>query len=340
MSKIVTFGANQTDRCGSRDVKGIKIYAFLIHGTTNTAFTTGDMLYENMFIKLTLKRGGREHIIFNDNLRNLGTCSNFLNPQWRSAKDFSTGMKTLVAAAVGVNSIVASEMFIDLKGVINLRGTDELIAEYNVASNSVTTSVNTSSSYVNFDWADGIGLEYGTPRFTSYTLQANQQTQDITWGSNVTSAYFQQYDKTSYLTTAQVINTYSLMSDKLKFSNDYLQLINDQQRLFQDETTGALRLQSFQLYDSQANPINNTVDNVDLDDAKIQFNLNTANVNASKNVVGWYWYYADARLVFLARERANTHASRINDKFGLSVGSSAVAQRYGGNLRQTMMSRR
>lgn len=339
MAKTITIGQVQTDTVNSRTIKGIKIHAYLQHIAVNTAFISTDFNWQNMVIKLTLKRGGKDYIIFNDNVRNLGAFTNYFSALFRGAKDFSTTMIILQAASAGAKQIVEAVMYIDLAGFINLRGDDNLLIEYNASAAMVSVNVDQSVSYIYGDWDDGIGLEYCTPKIEFYTLQQGQQNQTKSVGDNVMRMCLLNYDQPTQLYANRIVDNYSIMSDKIKFTNNYYQLLDDQQRMFVNAPEASLRLQSFCFYENQLNPFSNFESpGVEIDQTAIQLNLIAANVTATNNVLGWSSYFTDARLLGLARERSGNHTAREIKKYG-AHDDSVTRAFYGGNLRNMRKSR-
>jgi len=289
----------------NKSVRGVKMYLALIHNVLNTNFTTNDVKFQFMNLKLILTRGGKSYTLVSDNLRTICAFSNYFNPMFLTALLFTAGKRTIVAKATAVYENLYIPLYFDFGGVINLKGSDTLSVELNLTNGATNATNVNSNSTMNFDFEQGIGYEFGTPYTESAVIQASQNSFSQSLGDNIGDIVLLQLDKTDYLAASQVLLSMSMKSDKYSPNKDYGELITDQAGDFETDATAATRLQSFCLYRKVEQALNG---------CSVELTLNGNNVTANNNILVWRRYYTDMSLVKIASRRADKHANEFVQK--------------------------
>lgn len=262
----------------NRTIKGLTFFATLVHGTVNTAFLASDFTWQNVLAKVKLKRNGKEMQICNANLRDLSASSNYFQALFLQALSTIVGSYVWVAQAGGVYAQAICPAKIDFGGVVNLRGNDELTATIQCLPGAFAATLNTSTSVLNADFEEGIGYEIATPQIDVFTLLESQTDHNLSLGSNVKSIYVLNYDKTSYVTGENIINSVDMTSRFYSPSWLYGDLLTNQATQFDTIAEAKLRLQSFCLYRSE----------IALHGVELTLHANGSDVTASNNVVVSY----------------------------------------------------
>ncbi len=269
---------NMTYEVKSRTIKRLRINTFY--------FTTGGATLmpamQNVRITGTLRRGGRERVIFSDTLRALLLESNFMTT---GECVYNDGAGIVMSIVGGVTNFFIPGI-IDLKMPINLKGDDEFVVEANMSSSWIPTG-GTASSYMDFQWRDDIGVEKYIPRINSRSIQAGSTKWDEDLGDNVTQVSFISIPPTavggSFLTDATaVITNLKISSDRYDVNDNHYAMIARRQTLFETKATAENRYRSFQY------PFEKECDQV-----RVEMLLNSANVAAGEQVVMWRSFEID-----------------------------------------------
>jgi hypothetical protein len=275
--KSVRVRETQQERYRDVNATGV-VVAITTYGTISNAATL--LKYENIQFKGILNRGGKDHILFNETLKNLVSLSEWDSPMW----EMMTGIASPVVLAgsyIAANSTFLIPLKFDFGGIINVDGSDELTIECRIGDASFNTAqLDETKCFIEFDIIEGVGLETTTPYIKSRTIEANQTNPTFDLGDNITEILIANYDKGIDMTTANsVLNNISVDSDKWSRNDSYAEMIARNHSQFTDFIQASFRGQSFRIYSGY-----------ELDNVKLNLNLNAANVAASKNFILYYCF--------------------------------------------------
>jgi hypothetical protein len=282
------------------DITGFTFNAYAVGKTANTAITNGHVDIDEVTVSATLFQGGKETTLFSGQLLPLVLESSFAESEWANADPNASAVAyhELVAAASGVKTEQLHTYGIDLGGIINLRGTDKLLLEIRVNSTAFGSTVDSSLSYFDVDSIEGIGLQYTTPQINQVAIGNGESTFRHAMGENVTSVTFINTDKAGITSANKVINNVRLFSDRFDINDDYHQLLNKRCAQLPTRAEADSRAQSFLLFGGEC------------DKARIEFDLNSSNVNTSENYVIYRSYETGRSLVSKAQMRAEKHHAK------------------------------
>lgn len=299
--KTVKIGETQQERYKDVNTTGIAV-AITLSGTSGVTAT--HVNYENISFKAILRRGGRDLILFNETLKNLISLSEWDTPIWDMMKGNANPV-VLTGALSTVNSIYLIPLKFDFGGILNIDGDDELTIQCKVGAGSFnTTNFTEASCFVEFDIIEGVGLEVQTPYIKSRVIEAGQSNPTFDLGDNVDEILIANYDKVDMLGATSVLNNISIDSDKWSRNDSYAEMIAKNYAQFSDFVQAIYRYQSFRIYSGY-----------ELDGVKLNLNLNSANVAASKNYILWYCHETNDDLVTKAGVKSKKFY-HLNNKKG------------------------
>jgi hypothetical protein len=293
---IVRTGESQRLDITSGKIGGITIYINATASAINHEIVPGDINTALFQCITTLSRGGKQYVIHNDNLKNLGTYYmrknayerflNGLDVLWTTGADGNTNQKYLVADIM-------------FRSPIHLGTGDKLSMQFTNNTGMFGANINTAVSYVDFLPVPSTGYEFGIPMFQSLVIQTNAQSQNGVNAENVKHVEFINYDQTNI--TNQVLTNIALGSDKVQYSATFPELLAADQRKYPNNkpyrfSTASLTApvgvsmaldwlpQSVSIFDADGTSLNACV---------VNLNFNPANVNASQNWLMWDMLYVD-----------------------------------------------
>lgn len=271
---IVNFGERETIKLKNTNVDSVNIAVFAKHTTNNTAFAAPLLDAKEVTVKATLFRNKKRHILFNGTLAPLLMAGNFNNAGFDVVLDEATNIVTL-ATDTSVKEEAIQPIQLKFGGVLNLDGSDELHIELNSTTSAAGTGVDTSTSYIDFNYNEAIGYEIGIPYLDAHSVSNNKERVQLSLGSGVSYVHFINFDKTTNLAADEVIRTLNMSSDRLNIFDDKKELDVKRLSQFQSLTLSNARNNCYQLHGGEG-----AADNVDLD-----LLLNSANVVSSNNYV-------------------------------------------------------
>lgn len=306
---IVKLGENKSQIVSNETVDGVTVDIYMYAAAANTAFISSAFVPSEVQVKVELKRKKGNMAIVTDNLQLLGAFS----AQNYGNKDWFVG-NVLTAAASGVKEDKLYSLYIPFGGPINLKGEDQLVISFIVGRGVWSAAVDSSISYVDFNYNTCIGYEVATPQIRSQVVQANINNEKYSLGDRVTKIMFLNFDKTAISNAQQVVSSLSLVSDKLNQTMNFYQLWNKNKNYFtgpqiwlDTAQTGALltaaQPQSFVIFASPDTVKNN------LSNTQINVSYNSSNVNASQNYIAWITFYQDTEILQKAIDTAAKHAT-------------------------------
>lgn len=275
-------GQNDKQTFKGTNVKGLKILIEAQHTTANTAFTTNPVDWSKIVVKMTLTRAGQKFIIFSDVALPLLAESGFYNGAYGFAMQIAPAtLAVKVAAASGVDEVIHVTGCIDLHEIINVKNDDKLDVEIQFPTGSLASTVDTSASTLYYDVVEGIGNGISIPTIHCEAIRGAQSSVQESFGDAVVSACFINTDKAGITDANAVISTLDFQSDKLRFSEDYNELLAKRQAQFVDDADANNRNQSFKFLDVKN--LNYSGKDVRLNRAQLNITLNAVNVNEGKN---------------------------------------------------------
>lgn len=289
----------------SGSYKGVLLTVLCV-GTANTAFTGAMIAPEKSVLKVVRTRNRKETVICEKNIRDLIYTASIEKPVAEYLLDNTKHILTK-AHGVGIKPTATIPLFFDFGTVLNIKPGDKLTAELQIIDGFYTSQMD-STSQINFDLIEGIGIETYTPVFKSRTIDAAAESPSENLGSNIHRIVLLNLDKDTLLTADQVWNSLTLSSDKVNFTDQHAELKARNQAHYPTSAAAELRFQKFLLHD----------DEVELDNVTISGSTTSANVTNSKNLILWRTYVSDAELVGRAIATSEKHEARGLQKLGVT----------------------
>ncbi len=207
---------------------GFAVNAQLYSAANNVYVTSQDINFAQTLLKVTLKRDGHTIIILQDDLRTLGLHRNLTDLSRRAFyQDHAFGV-TLQTPTAGLPSRVIVGFEIRLPGVLELKGTDQLIVECTLNPTMFSAGVNTSTSYMEIKPIKTTAFEKFVPLLRSYAITAGERRKSFDIGSNVMGVTLLNFDQTAY--TTPVVQSITLSSSKMDDTFSYSDLVNSKLR--------------------------------------------------------------------------------------------------------------
>lgn len=287
----------------------VTINAYMFAAAANQALAATDYKPEQVQISVVLRRGGATHRIMSSNLLVLGIHA----AKNRGLHWFLSGFDRIYAAS-GVKALKQRSITLPFKPVRCDKG-DELVFEVNPSETVWGANIDTSLSYIDFYFNRAIGYEYGLSKVETSVVNANVTDQPFNLGNGVTKITVINTDKDNL--SEPVISQIALSSDRFDESLTFTKLLA---RVAEMDIDGpAFRLgatpptqsvfrfadtlpQTFCIFDGERCGMDSF-----LDDAQLDIQFNSANVNSSKNYVAWTQVTATKEQVEAAMNRQRKH---------------------------------
>lgn len=288
----VKFGSSGELEIESGTYSGLHVNAILKAAASNTAIAQTAYNPAKIAVKVELTRDGKTTSIMQNNLMILGTyCT-----QKRGRTSFYIGIDKKVAAA-GVYAEKHRNVFLEFPSIVRIGKEDTLRVEVSAGAESITAALNQNTSDVDFYLQPATGYEKGIPKIQSKVIAADTDSQQLHLGNDVTRIDVLNFDKTSWQN--QVVTGLTLSSDKYDLNLNAPQIIAHRDLMYQErpgyrfgDAPDNQNVFEMPDYLPQSICIFET-DNIlgeipaDLDDVRIDLQLDQTQVNASQNVVVW-----------------------------------------------------
>lgn len=256
----------------------------------NVQPTSIDCDFTKALFKVILKRDGKQFVLVQDDLKVLGLESNIYTYARRAFyQDHSHNLLMITAdATTKGQSILVFD--VDLKGTLDIKGTDELLVELNLQAGVFSANIDPAQAYVQVKPVKSVGFEKYVPYIRSYSIQANERRRQFDLGNSVISAVLLNYDR-GY-SASPVVTSVILSSKQFSDSLSYIDLLN-QKYVNRLDVGGAVGIsvnnedeydQSFVLFD-----------NIELDEVNIDISFEATNVAANKNLLVVHSAYTDVK---------------------------------------------
>jgi hypothetical protein len=315
---VISQGETRNEVIRNNTINGLNISVLLEATADNTALpltgyrSTSSFDPSNVNIEVILKRDGKNYTLVNTNLAIIGHYMTILQggSLWRKGI-------TLVPKAAGTKHLATRPLFIYLGGHYNLSGQDEIYVSCTVNRGTFGTAVSTTNSKIQIEANPSIGVEKAIHQMHTYAIQANQQSDTVNLGDNVTRIALLSFE-TDF--TKQVFKSCSLSSDRLDWTANEMELILRHWDKFPYDATDVL----FQDVPDTSHPLYypNTFlihDQDEIDKARLQFQMNPTNVEASENFVVWTTFQTSEEIIMRAAQRQQKHSERNLNKIPLSI---------------------
>lgn len=292
----ILIGSSKTDVYKNVSIKGLSA-CFHINGVTNNVGATGNPLtLVQMQVSVNLIRNKVNVPIFNGNLRDLVAGTNYGKQGFKAfATDIMTFAKPVLVAGVSNKEQFVVPFTIPFDAVINLKGDDRL--EYMLAftTGSGNTTYVDATSFVTIDCIQGVGLEYGTPRFSVDPIAVSSSSYSNTLNENASRIVYLNFDKLSYLSANSTLTNINLNSDK--FASN----LNTDQITALNQSNGGLLTTNYEPFQSTE-----IYSGLALSNVQLSCVFNSSNITANQNVI-FVKYYDTSKWLL---DRANMASAK------------------------------
>lgn len=309
---------NKIEKVIGQTVNGLNIAVLLEGKTANT--TVADTGYQTttgfdpsqINLQVDLKRNGKMFNIVNNNLALLAVEATIM----QGGHLWFKGLP-VQAPAAGKTHIVKRSLFLYFKGHINISGDDELIVNCTVNRGSFGSDINENTATLQIEPNQSIGIEYQLNKLNIHSITAELNQDRVSLGDNVTDIVLHSFESDW---NKPVFRQVSLGSDRLDWTFNDQQLPIRHFSLFPHEVTDILLSQTAVGAHPLRFPNSFKVHQKDeVDKATLQFTMNSANVQPTRNFV-FYWTFETSReMIAKAAEMKDKHDVKNIDKVPLSI---------------------
>lgn len=308
----------RTHKVENETVNGLNICCLLESAAVNTDVPETGYMTATSFdpsqinIEVSLMRNGKSETIINENLAVLAHFWTILKNGmlWRKGV-------TLQASAVAKTHLVSRSVFIPFAGHINVKGSDVLTVTATVNRGAFGTGVSSATSTIQIETNQSIGVEHAIYKFKSYAIQASQNQDVVNLGDNITRLALISFETDS---SKPIFKSASLSSDRLDFTANEQELILRHWDKFPYNSADMAMSSLYGTAHPSKYPSTFVIhDKDEIDRAKLQFTMNSANVAASQNFVCWITYVTDQAIISKAVEMTQKHNEQNVAKIPLSI---------------------
>lgn len=312
---IVLLNETRTHKVQNETLNGVNIVAMLTANADNvtigdTDHMTGafDPSMVNISVILKRKNGAETHQILNTNLSVIAAYNTLLKngSLWRKGI-------TLTAPAANVKHVVTRSVFLYFGGHINVAGTDELLITMTMNRGTFSNDIDVSSSSIQFEPNQSVGVEVGIPKFDTYAIQASQSEDSVNIGDNCMRVALISFEKDPY---KPIFTGATLASDRLDWNKNEQELILAHYDAFDynaaDKLINDLAVGVNPAYFPNSRMIHKWDE---LDRCKVKVTLRPANVQTSKNFICYNTYVTSQEIL----DKAVRLKSKHNDKDAAKV---------------------
>nr|5OAC_A Chain A, Major capsid protein [Bacteriophage sp.]5OAC_B Chain B, Major capsid protein [Bacteriophage sp.]5OAC_C Chain C, Major capsid protein [Bacteriophage sp.]5OAC_D Chain D, Major capsid protein [Bacteriophage sp.]5OAC_E Chain E, Major capsid protein [Bacteriophage sp.]5OAC_F Chain F, Major capsid protein [Bacteriophage sp.]5OAC_G Chain G, Major capsid protein [Bacteriophage sp.]5OAC_H Chain H, Major capsid protein [Bacteriophage sp.]5OAC_I Chain I, Major capsid protein [Bacteriophage len=268
----IKYLSSETEKLMNQTVSGIDV-CFTLIGVDDDSFASGsknDYISDtpkfldpsNVHIKATLKRGGKDYVLFSENLALLAKYSTITQgrDQWEE------GVKLAAKEMVHLVYIPFSGNT-NWPAHINLKDNDVLEVYVNVVRGAYGAELDANACICDVRTSPSIGVEKFIPFMTSYSIRANQATDLVNLGNDVTRiALLSMTNDVSNIPNA--FTDVTLSSDRLDKNFNSNQLILEHSKCIEDSVR------------SHANEVDSYLihEDIEIDSAKVHLKMNPAKI--------------------------------------------------------------
>jgi len=277
-------------------------------------------------IKLVLRRGGEETVIFQDKMGLIALLSSLYRPLFPTILDYVHKYSGVYPYTndylFGEGSATVLPFILDLGCIINLGGNDELFLDATCTAQQLSTVTNANINF-EFEEAVGVGDHIMCTRFESVPPGQSSWNRDL--GNNVCTIAFINLDNAAVDASTAPISDIQVNADKVSLSDSYYDLLLRRYVMCNDAETAKKSYNNFIIYHG-----------TELDKVKLNFSLVSAAVNQGKNFVAHRFFVTDEKLLAKADGMRQKHQGRDLMKHAQSTAVVAHAQNLikGGSQQQ------
>lgn len=293
MGLLVSLGEKKSLTFSSTDVRGINLVSYFTRGA-GTGQGDPNVIgidWSRVYINIVLNQSGKSTQICATTVKPLAQHLNFLNRGY----EFSGNGQSSADYDTNIGSQIG-EANLDFGSVINLRGDDSLVCEIRVQSDAINSNYDYPTAYIEADVIEGVGLQYITPKFSTFAINGGESKFSHSLGENVTAVTLQNISSNptqSYNDTPW--QNARLFSDRYNVNDDWGQLWSRRNQYFDGYFD---RHQSFVL------SLETT------DDTQVQLDLFPSNNVTNENYLCFTSYDTSEKLVLDASRRSKKHEAK------------------------------
>src|SRR5437763_9586444 len=177
-------------------------------------------------IKLVLRRGGEETVIFQDKMGLIALLSSLYRPLFPTILDYVHKYSGVYPYTndylFGQGSSTVLPFILDLGCIINLGGNDELFLDATCTAQQLSTVTNANINF-EFEEAVGVGDHIMCTRFESVPPGQSSWNRDL--GNNVCTIAFINLDNAAVDASTAPISDIQVNADKVSLSDSYYDLL-------------------------------------------------------------------------------------------------------------------
>lgn len=322
MAEIVYQGSTKPLRITNRSVSGVTISG-RFNGTTNNQNDAAALINLGLVIVTVFaKIGGQDlGIIVQGRLDILSLFSNFQNSSFEFAKPTAQAASlVLLAPGSGNPGSWSQEYKVDFGQVINLANDDELRVEINFQPGALGADINSSTSYLEFDFIDDVGVGKLLPSITVNAIEGGQSQFPLSCGDFVSDIFFINLDKQDILLASAPIISFNMQSKEYSVNKDYLRMVAERNTLFETIATSSSRWQCFPLFANRMRANPHPVSN-----CSILLQLTPANITSAQNYIVVRRFNVNNSVIANANRLEANHAAKNLQALGVKSSVAATA---------------
>lgn len=266
----------------------------------------------NVSIEVALTRNGQKHILLNTNLALIAHYQTIMQ----------TGRLWLRGGILrknsdGVAQIVTRNLFLHLGGHYNLNGEDQILVTASVNRGTFGSALSASDCNIQIEANTSIGVEKAIFQQNFYSIQANQNSDNVNLGDNVTRIALISFEKDP---AKAIFKSATLASDRLDWNANEQELLLRFEDKFpysvEDRLTENIQNETQNPFYFPATRLIHDFD--EIDKAKLSFQLYSDNVQASQNFIAYTTFLTSWEMLDKAKNLMDKHSVKNQDKVPLS----------------------
>jgi hypothetical protein len=320
MSFIVRTGESQTYKIANKKVSAVIFNASLLANAVNVPLVGTDFDPTQNSVNVWLKREslpGGKSAVFTGTMADLIAGS--WNSNWAKLHPKNSSSATIVQAHGAAT--IERQLFsykLEFDNVYDLEGTDslEITLNFNAGSLKGANLVNSSGCTIDIIDLHGDGFETASPQLIINVIKAGEQAVSYNLGNGIRRIMLMNYDKDDILASSAIVNTATLSSDEVSFQKTWDQLMGERDADFIiDASFNEAKRQSFVLYNGENGQLHN---------ARLDLLLNSANVNASVNVLVVWKDEATKETILKAAIKQQGRNAKFLERHGIPTDGRAI----------------
>lgn len=308
---IIKPGEKKSQTYSAQTISGFTFKGYLVGNAVNKMPGGSDLDWGQITVKALLKRRGQVYTLFSDVALPLLLESAQRRKMFEFVHPAYAEKYIAVTQTASIKGECLKPAAIDFEGYINLKNSDEIEFEVYFPTQALSGDADTTSSYIEADAVEGIGVEWGIPCIVTQAISQGESRIQRSLGDNVV--------KVSYINTDILVETPFVAnmpissavfaSDKLSINDNDQELIT--KRLFSEPFLNddglSYLAQCYTLVDAS----------VPLMEARLDLNLRSSLINSGKNFIVFRNVYTDVDIFNNASAMTRRHQQKnIRDLYG------------------------